>query len=400
LATSLIRRSLRGVDGIEQFLRRLRDALPRDAVPLLTIRMRALERIAWREGRVSARALERRCLRAFLDTAARTLRDSDLVAHDAESVDFLAALFSPARDDGSIATPADCRAALARLSAAVESATGLQVETGWTMLTELGRPNDAAGLRAAVEHALACGAREGARHAFLSAMSHELRTPLTSIRGYLETLIDEELDPDTARRFLETARAEALRMGRLLDGLFDVSLFEGKPYRPSRECGELRASFSAALNAVAPFAAARRTIISQLACDEYEVEIDGDRLTQILINVLENAIKHGREAGRVIVSVASLNDRYLEIRVDDDGPGVALDEREPIFEPAHRGAQTLAAGSGLGLAVVRLMLQRIGGESDVGESMLGGAQFRIRLPRVRPGESQAAIDARACKAPA
>jgi two-component system phosphate regulon sensor histidine kinase PhoR len=356
-----------------------------------------LERIAWREGRASARALERRCLRAFLDTAARTLRDTDLVAHDPESVDFLAALLTPARGDGAVATPADCRAALARLCAAVESATGLQVETGWTFLTEFGGPTDVTGLTAAVERALECGAREGTRHAYLSAIGHELRTPLTSIRGYLETIIDEELDPDTTRRFLETARSEALRMGRLLDGLFDVALFEGDPLRLGGERGNLRGAFSAALNAVAPFAAARRTIISQLACDEHEVQIDADRLTQILINILENAIKHGRDAGRVIVSVAPLNDRYLEIRVDDDGPGVALDEREPIFQLAHRGARTRTAGSGLGLGVVRLMLQRIGGEADVGESMLGGAQFRIRLPRVREGGVVSTTNAPACK---
>lgn len=318
------------------------------------------------------------------------MRDTDVIAHDPESVDFLAALLAPAREDGAVATPADCRAALARLSASVESATGLEVETGWIILSEFAGADDVVELDIAVKRALECGVREGARHAFLSAMGHELRTPLTSIRGYLETLIDEELDPDTTRRFLETARAEALRMGRLLDGLSDLSLFDGEPFRRSAERGELRAAFSAALSAVAPFAAARRTIISQLACDEHEVRIDGDRLTQILINVLENAIKHGREAGKIIVSIASLNDRYLEIRVDDDGPGVELDEREPIFELAHRGPQTRAAGSGLGLAVVRLMLQRIGGEADVGESMLGGAQFRIRLPRVTQLEGQTA----------
>jgi len=355
--------------------------LSRDSVPLLVVRMRAVERIAWREGRASARTLERRCLRAFLDTAARTLRDTDIVAHDAESVDFLAALASPAREAGGFPTPVDCRAALARLSVALESATGLKVESGWTVLTGLGSLDDSGGLYAAVERALEAGAQEGTQRDFLSTISHELRTPLTSIRGYLETIIEEELDADTTRRFLKTARAEALRMGRLIDVLFDASSFGSEPFRDGRERGELRAACSAALNAVAPIAAARRTIISQLACDDHEVGIDEDRLTQILINLLENAIKHGREAGRVMLSVASLNDGYLEVRVDDDGPGVAPDEREPIFELAHRGSQTAVAGRGLGLAVVRLMLQRIGGEADVAESMLGGAQFRIRLPR-------------------
>jgi signal transduction histidine kinase len=82
----------------------------------------------------------------------------------------------------------------------------------------------------------------------------------------------------------------------------------------------------------------------------------------------------------VYVSVATLDTRYVEVRVDDDGPGVAAHERETIFSLAKRGRNATAHGSGIGLAVVRLMLERIGGEADVGESLLGGAQFRVRLP--------------------
>jgi signal transduction histidine kinase len=119
-----------------------------------------------------------------------------------------------------------------------------------------------------------------------------------------------------------------------------------------------------------------------LPCDDLEVAIGTDRLLQILINVVENAIKHGYEGGRVRVSAQSLDLRYVEIRVDDDGPGVAASERESIFTLASRGANARAKGSGIGLAVVRLMLERIGGEVDVVDSPLGGAQFRLRLPLI------------------
>jgi len=112
----------------------------------------------------------------------------------------------------------------------------------------------------------------------------------------------------------------------------------------------------------------------------YVVAIGADRLVQALANVLDNAIKHGRERGRVLVSTASLDDRYVEIRVDDDGPGVPIGERETIFNLAQRGLNARAPGSGIGLAVVRLMVERIGGEVDVTQSLLGGAQFRLRLP--------------------
>ncbi len=103
-------------------------------IPLLVVRLRDLERIAWREGRPAARAVERRSLRSFIETATRSLRASDLLAHDDESEDFLAALVSPNRNSGSVATPTDCRATLARLASAMEVAGGMRVETGWTLL--------------------------------------------------------------------------------------------------------------------------------------------------------------------------------------------------------------------------------------------------------------------------
>lgn len=345
-------------------------------VPLLVVRLRDLERIAWREGRPAARAVERRSLRSFVDTATRSLRSSDLLAHDAESEDFLAALVSPNRNSGSVATPTDCRATLARLASAMEVAGGMRVETGWTLL--YGIAGDAK-LSHAVETALERGAREKERYDFFSTIGHELRTPLTSIRGYLETLLEQDLDPLVARHFLEVARTEAMRLGRLVDGMFDISVLDLRAGHDHAEATELSAAIATALNTVAPFAAARRTALAQMASPAYEVAIGADRLAQILINIIENAVKHGRECGRVYVSVELL-DRYVEVRIDDDGPGVERAEREPIFTLARRGVNARALGSGIGLAVVRLMLERIGGEVDVTESLLGGAQFRVRLP--------------------
>ena len=341
------------------------------------VRLRDLERIAWREGRPAARAVERRSLRSFIESATRTLRASDLLAHDDESEDFLAALMSPTRQSGSVATPTDCRATLARLAAAMEGAGGVRVETGWTLLE--GIVGDVR-LQHSIESALERGARERERYDFFSTIGHELRTPLTSIRGYLETLLEEDLDPDTTRRFLEVARTEAMRMGRLVDGMFDISMLDLRATSTHDESSDLGSSISSAINTVAPFASARNTDLALLACGAFVVAIGPDRLTQILINIIENAIKHGREHGRVFVSVATLDSRYVEVRVDDDGPGVAANERETIFSLAKRGSTATAHGSGIGLAVVRLMLERIGGEADVGDSLLGGAQFRVRLP--------------------
>ncbi len=348
-------------------------------VPLLVVRLRDLERIAWREGRAAARNVERRSLRSFLATASRTLRSTDILAHNDESEDFLAALVSPNRQTGSVATPTDCRATLARLASAMELAGGMFVETGWTVL--YGAPSDAR-LTNAIETALERGARERERYAFFSTIGHELRTPLTSIRGYIETLLEENLDAATTRRFLEVARLEATRMSRLVDGMFDISMLDLRSEPGYVESCELSSTIASALNVLQPAAAERGTNITHHAAARYEVAIGCDRLMQIVINIIENAIKHGLEGGRVYVSIAPLDPRYVEVRVDDDGPGVPVDERDIVFTLARRGAHTRARGSGLGLAVVRLMLERIGGEVDVTNSLMGGAQFRIRLPLV------------------
>jgi len=346
-------------------------------VPLFVVRLRDLERIAWRDGRAAARVAERRSIRAFVEAASRALRAADVIAHDRENANFLAALLSPTRSPGHAATAADCRATLARLGSRMELLAGMRLETGWRLVRGSA---DRTELAAAIEGALERGKRERERLAFFSTVGHELRTPLTSIQGYLETLIDGELDPATARRFLEVARREALRLGRLVDGMLDLSLLDVHDGPQPCESSFLSDVCDAALDAVTPLALARRVMIVQSPYVDALVALGADRLTQVLVNLLENAVKHGLERGLIRLSVEPLGTRYVEIRVDDDGPGVAPEERESIFTLASRGANASAKGSGLGLAVVRGILERVGGEVDVGASELGGAQFRARVP--------------------
>ncbi|MDQ2858136.1 MAG: HAMP domain-containing histidine kinase [Candidatus Eremiobacteraeota bacterium] len=366
------------VCGVAELVERLRGDASDAPVPLLVVRLRDLERIAWREGRPAARAVERRSLRAFTRTAARALRASDLLAHDAESGDFVAALVSRGRSAGSVATASDCRATLARLASAMELEGGMRVEHGWTLVRAA--PDDSS-FSAAVESALERGARERERYDFFSTVGHELRTPLTSILGYLETLMDTELDAPTARRFLEVARDEALRLGRLVEGMFELSLLDLRREDGRHERASLAASLDAACNALAPFAAMRGCTLVRTPFVDVEVALGADRITQITLNLLENAVKHGRAAGTVTIAVAELDARYVEICVGDDGPGVPPRERELIFSLGQRGKDARAPGSGLGLTFVRSMVERFGGEVDVTQSPAGGALFRVRLPR-------------------
>ncbi len=208
-------------------------------------------------------------------------------------------------------------------------------------------------------------------------------------RGYLETLLEEDLPPQTARKFLEVARAEALRVSRLVDGMFDVSMLDLRAESHQAARCEASDAIASALSVLGPAAAARKTTLLYRATQRCEVAVAEDRLMQILINVIDNAIKHGIEGGRVNVALAEIDARYVEVRVDDDGPGVPAAEREEIFALARRGSNAKSRGSGLGLAVVRLMLERVGGEVDVQPSQLGGAQFRLRLPLLPASDARA-----------
>lgn len=384
MATSSRTRSPKAASGVHEvalLARRLRANSNVFPLPLLVLRLRDLGRIAWREGRAAARAVERRSLACFVATAARMLRKTDLLAHDGESEDFLVALVSPTRSSGSVAAPTDCRATLARLASAMQLSGELHVETGWTILSSVeGDPR----LARAVEQALERGGRERERYAFFSTIGHELRTPLTSIRGYIETLLEDGLDSPTSQRFLAIARDEAMRVGRLVDGMFDVSMLDLRAGYVRAEATDLLPVLGRAVDAVLPLAASRSGTIALQVCDPCVVAIAADRLTQALLNIIENAVKHGRESGSVTVSAEMLDARYVELRVDDDGPGVPAEEREEIFTLARRGRSARACGSGIGLAIVRLMIERIGGEVDVVDSPSGGARFRLRLPLFEP----------------
>ena len=108
--------------------------------------------------------------------------------------------------------------------------------------------------------------------------------------------------------------------------------------------------------------------------------VDGDRLTLVLINLLDNAIKHGRAGGTVSLGVVTDEPRTITLTVDDDGGGIPPAQRERLFAFGARGL-TSARGSGIGLAVVRMIVERVGGRIEAGDAPGGGARFTLTLPR-------------------
>jgi signal transduction histidine kinase len=225
--------------------------------------------------------------------------------------------------------------------------------------------------------------QEQARRAFVATASHELRTPLTSLDGMLE-LADDDLrsgdpDLDEVRVLLERARAQSRRLGRLAADLLDLSRLDAEVQLRSEpvELGEL----SRAVLAEFELGTAERQVSTNLDDSSGPVWALGDpgSVARILRILLDNAVRISPEGGRVTVELH--NGSLASLSVDDDGPGVAADERELIFERFQRGRDTARhSGFGLGLAIGRELAGRMGGELVLDPEYGPGARFTLRLP--------------------
>jgi signal transduction histidine kinase len=373
VTNSRVHRKTASLDALLEPVARAVDAAP---VPLLVLRLPQFERIAWREGKRAAQRLERKTTIAFLNACVRVLRAGDLTGHDSGSDVYIIAMTAPSRESR-VPSSIDCRSALERVAAAMSLIVTMRVETGWTLLR---RFDVAAGFEREIERALERGARDRERYEFFAAIGHELRTPLTSIRGYLETLLDDGVDAATARRFLETARREALRMARLLEGMFEFSLLDLSA-DTLLGCGcPLAQQIDMACEVVRPQAEQRGILLERGRCEAVAVCVEPDACLQLLVNLLDNAIKYGREGGCVTIA-GCVRGEDVVVCVDDDGPGIAPAERESIFGLRIRGAQAAGRpGTGIGLAIVKMIAERCGGAIGVAESPLGGARFEVTLP--------------------
>jgi signal transduction histidine kinase len=237
--------------------------------------------------------------------------------------------------------------------------------------------------------------QEEARRAFVATASHELRTPLATLDGMLELLEDDlasgDPDLDDAQSLLERARAQSHRLGRLAADLLDLSRIDAQVELRSEpvELGEL----SRAVLAEFDLGTAVRQIATSLDDTAGPVWALGDpgsvaRIVRILV---DNAVRLSPEGGHITVQLR--NGDRASVTVCDQGPGVAVEERELIFERFMRGRETAGrAGFGLGLAIGRELAERMGGELVLENGDDPGARFTLRLPVAQaPDEEPLAV---------
>jgi len=233
--------------------------------------------------------------------------------------------------------------------------------------------------------------QEEARRAFVSTASHELRTPLASLDGMLE-LLDDDLgsghpDLDDARSLLERARSQSRRLSRLAADLLDLSRLDAQVQLRSEpvELGEL----SRAVMAEFELGTEARGIISTLDDSAGQVWARGDPggIARIVRILLDNAVRASPQGGEVTVELR--NGEHASLSVRDEGPGVAPEEHELIFQRFQRGrAASGSAGFGLGLAIGRELAARMGGELVLERSDVPGAKFTLRLPVAQAQEEE------------
>jgi two-component system OmpR family sensor kinase len=162
--------------------------------------------------------------------------------------------------------------------------------------------------------------------------------------------------------------------------MFEISLLDLSATFAAQASATLDVAFAVVADACAANAVRRGVRLDVPTIAPTPVAIDGDRLALVLVNLVENAVKHGRAAGYVRVSVELGHPRAVAIAVDDDGPGIPAALRERIFALGERGT-TGADGTGIGLALARMIVERAGGRIEAAESPLGGARFVLTIPR-------------------
>ena len=222
----------------------------------------------------------------------------------------------------------------------------------------------------------------GLRADFISGVSHELRTPLTQILLFAETLRLGRARSDRERAdAAEIIVQEARRLMQLVDNVLHFARAERGAVGPSPGPVALEPIIRETAEIFAPLAAARGTTIDVALEPHIHAFADPSAVRQMLLNLLDNALKHGPHGQRLSLTLDRAGGE-ARLTVDDEGPGVAPADRERVWLPFVRGAASTATvdGSGIGLAVVRDLALSFGGAVELTDAPGGGARFVIRLP--------------------
>ena len=236
------------------------------------------------------------------------------------------------------------------------------------------------------EQAQLLQATERLERSLLNSISHDLRTPLSSITGALSSLRDEGnvLDPAPQRELIELAWEEAGRMNRFISNLLDITRMEAGALRIKKEPYDVQDLLGSCLNALEPRLKERKVKID-IPSSLPLISMDSVLMAQVLINLLDNALKYSPPKGIIEVDVRT-RDHWLEIGVADQGPGIPEEYLVQVFNKFFRSNRTEeVSGTGLGLAISKGIVEAHGGKIWAENRPGGGAKIVFMIPLPVPG---------------
>ncbi len=223
------------------------------------------------------------------------------------------------------------------------------------------------------------------RRKLLANIAHELRTPLAVIQGHLEGMTDGVIEP--SKEQLSSLHEEAVRLNRLITDLRDLSLAEVRQLVLEKLPTDMNQLVTRTVLMLRPLADEKQIQVGcTLAENLPEVVVDADRMHQVVYNILVNAIRYSPCQGRVQVTTAMVEtgeQQWLKVSIEDNGPGISPEDLPYVFDHFYRGDKSRdrkSGGSGIGLAIVKQLVENHGGQVTV-ESILGmGSIFNVLLP--------------------
>ena len=232
---------------------------------------------------------------------------------------------------------------------------------------------------------------EQVRTDFAANVSHELKTPLTSIKGFVETLQNGAIsNPETAQKFLKIIMLEADRLTRLINDILSISKLESGSDNPPREYIRLDKMANEISEMLSILASEKDvTIHSRENAEPSYVHGNADQMEQMLINLIENAIKYNKHGGSVNVSVFN-NEKTVNLLISDTGIGIPEEHLPRLFERFYRvdkGRSRSMGGTGLGLAIVKHIASNMGAMIEVHSKFGEGTEFLITFPSAHPPEN-------------
>lgn len=235
---------------------------------------------------------------------------------------------------------------------------------------------------------------ERTRQEFVANVSHELRTPLSLIKGYVETLLDGAREnPEVAAKFLHTIDRNAERLKLLIEDLLTISELESGRVQLNLQTVSLHPLVEKVVGDYKARASTKNTQLLNEAPD-VRVRVDADRLEQVLGNLIDNAIKYGRNEGSIVVKARPVENGQIEVAVEDDGPGIPPESLERVFERFYRVDKARSreqGGTGLGLSIVKHIVQSHGGKVWATSEPGQGASFFFTVPQDSGGLQQALL---------